>query len=41
VVADVKEPVQTVTEPTQTTQGGQESINDVMFGDQASGLFEM
>lgn len=41
VVADVKEPVQTVAEPTQTTQGGQESINDVMFGDQASGLFEM
>lgn len=41
VVADVKEPVQTVAEPTQATQGGQESINEVMFGDQASGLFEM
>ena len=39
--SNVKEPVQTVAEPTQTTQGGQESINEVMFGDQASGLFEM
>ena len=41
VVENVKEPVQTVAEPTQTTQGGQESINEVMFGDQANGLFEM
>ena len=40
-VVDAKEPVQTVAEPTQTTQGGQESINEVMFGDQANGLFEM
>ena len=40
-VVEVKEPVQTVAEPTQTTQGGQESINEVMFGDQANGLFEM
>lgn len=40
-VADVKEPIQTVAEPTHTTQGGQESINEVMFGDQANGLFEM
>lgn len=40
-VAKVKEPVQTVAEPVQATQGGQESINEVMFGDQASGLFEM
>lgn len=39
--SNVKEPVQTVAEPTQTTQGGQESINEVMFGDQANGLFEM
>lgn len=39
--SNVKEPVQTVAEPTQATQGGQESINEVMFGDQASGLFEM
>jgi hypothetical protein len=38
VVADVKEPVQTVAEPTQATQGGQESINEVMFEDQAAGL---
>ena len=37
----VKEPTPTVAEPTQATQGGQESINEVMFGDQASGLFEM
>ena len=40
-VAEVKEPVQTVAEPTQAAQGGQESINEVMFGDQANGLFEM
>ncbi len=39
--SNIKEPVQTVAEPTQATQGGQESINEVMFGDQASGLFEM
>lgn len=39
--SNVKEPVQAVAEPTQATQGGQESINEVMFGDQASGLFEM
>lgn len=37
-VVEVKEPVQTVAEPTQATQGGQESINEVMFGDQAAGL---
>lgn len=39
--SNIKEPVQAVAEPTQATQGGQESINEVMFGDQASGLFEM
>lgn len=39
--SNVKEPVQAVAEPTQATQGGQESINEVMFGDQANGLFEM
>ncbi len=31
VVADVKEPVQKVAEPTQATQGGQESIDNIMF----------
>lgn len=30
-VADVKEPAQTVAEPTQPTQDGQESIDDIMF----------
>lgn len=33
------EPV--VETPVKATQGGQESINEVMFGDQANGLFEM
>ena len=36
--SNVKEPVQTVAEPTQATQGGQESINEVMFGDQVAGM---
>lgn len=36
--ADVKEPVQTVAEPTQTTQGGQTSVEDIMFSDQVAGM---
>lgn len=35
---EVKEPVQAVAEPTQATQGGQESIDNIMFGNQVSGL---
>ncbi len=31
VVELVKEPVQTVAEPTQATQGGQESVDDILF----------
>jgi hypothetical protein len=36
--SEVKEPVQAVAEPTQATQGGQESIDNIMFGEQAAGL---
>ena len=36
--ADVKEPTQTVAEPTQAKQGGQTSVEDIMFSDQVAGM---
>lgn len=36
--SNVKEPVQTVAEPTQATQGGQTGIEDIMFSDQVAGM---